>query len=158
MKAAVLREVDRPLGVEEVQVDNPGPREVLIRTGATGVCHSDLHFVQGLYATPMPIILGHEAAGTVEAVGDQVTYLQPGDRVITCLSVFCGHCERCLSGRMVLCSRADVVRTPKESPRLRQGITRSTSSPTYHHLPSRCWCTSTPQSRCGTTCPWSNWP
>ena len=121
MKAAVLREVDHPLGVEEVQADNPGPREVLIRTGATGVCHSDLHFVQGLYATPMPIILGHEAAGTVEAVGDQVTYLQPGDRVITCLSVFCGHCERCLSGRMVLCSRADVVRTPKESPRLRQG-------------------------------------
>ena len=121
MKAAVLREVDHPLGVEEVQVDNPGPREVLIRTGATGVCHSDLHFVQGLYATPMPIILGHEAAGTVEAVGDQVTYLQPGDRVITCLSVFCGHCERCLSGRMVLCSRADVVRTPNESPRLRQG-------------------------------------
>jgi len=69
----------------------------------------------------MPIILGHEAAGTVEAVGDQVTYLQPGDRVITCLSVFCGHCERCLSGRMVLCSRADVVRTRAEPPRLRQG-------------------------------------
>ena len=123
MKAAVLREVDRPLEVEEVQIDKPGPREVLIRTGATGVCHSDLHFVQGLYATPMPIVLGHEAAGTVEAVGDQVTYLQPGDRVITCLSVFCGHCERCLSGRMVLCSRADVVRTPNEPPRLRQGDT-----------------------------------
>ena len=123
MKAAVLREVDRPLEVEEVQIDKPGPREVLIRTGATGVCHSDLHFVQGLYATPMPIVLGHEAAGTVEAVGDQVTYLQPGDRVITCLSVFCGHCERCLSGRMVLCSRADVVRTPNEPPRLSQGDT-----------------------------------
>lgn len=121
MKAAVLREVDRPLEVEEVQVDKPGPREVLIRTGASGVCHSDLHFVQGLYSTPMPIILGHEAAGTIEAVGDQVTYLRPGDQVITCLSVFCGHCERCLSGRMVLCSRADVVRTPVEPPRLRQG-------------------------------------
>ena len=124
MKAAVLREVDRPLEVEEVQVDKPGPREVLVRTGATGVCHSDLHFVEGLYSTPMPIILGHEAAGTVEAVGDQVTYLRPGDRVITCLSVFCGHCEWCLSGRMVLCSRADVVRTPAEPPRLRQGDVR----------------------------------
>ena len=123
MKAAVLREVNRPLEVEQVQVDKPGPREVLIQTGASGVCHSDLHFVQGLYATPMPIIMGHEAAGTVEAVGDQVTYLKRGDRVITCLSVFCGHCERCLSGRMVLCSRADVVRTPSEPPRLRQGDT-----------------------------------
>ena len=123
MKAAVLREVDRPLEVEEVQVDKPGPREVLIQTGATGVCHSDLHFMQGLYATPMPIIMGHEAAGTVEAVGDQVTYLKRGDRVITCLSVFCGHCERCLSGRMVLCSKTDVVRTPGEPPRLRQGDT-----------------------------------
>ena len=123
MKAAVLREVDRPLEVEEVQVDNPGPREVLIRTGATGVCHSDLHFVQGLYSIAMPVILGHEAAGTVEAVGDQVTYLRPGDRVITCLSVFCGHCERCLSGRMVLCSQSDVVRTPNEPPRLSQGDT-----------------------------------
>ena len=121
MKAAVLREVDRPLEVEEVQVDKPGSREVLVQTGATGVCHSDLHFVQGLYATPMPVILGHEAAGTVEAVGDQVTYLKPGDRVITCLSVFCGHCERCLSGRMVLCSKADVVRTSSEPPRLSQG-------------------------------------
>ena len=69
MKAAVLREVDRPLEVEEVQIDNPGPREVLIRTGASGVCHSDLHFYEGKYAIKMPVIMGHEAAGTVEAVG-----------------------------------------------------------------------------------------
>ena len=75
MKAAVLREVDRPLEVEEVQLDDPGPREVLIRTGATGVCHSDLHFIEGKYSIVMPAVLGHEAAGTVEAVGSQVTYL-----------------------------------------------------------------------------------
>ena len=123
MKAALLRQVNQPLEIEEVQIDKPGPREVLIRTGATGVCHSDLHFVEGKYTTPMPIILGHEASGTVEAVGSQVTYLRPGDRVITCLSVFCGHCERCLSGRPVLCSRADVVRAPTDPPRLRQGNT-----------------------------------
>ena len=123
MKAAVLREVDRPLEVEEVQVDNPGPREVLIRTGATGVCHSDLHFLEGKYSIAMPAILGHEAAGTVEAVGNQVSYLKPGDTVITCLSVFCGHCDRCLSGRPVLCRRDDVVRGPNESSRLRQGDT-----------------------------------
>ena len=121
MKAAVLREVDRPLEVEEIQIDKPGPREILVRTGATGVCHSDLHFVEGLYAIAMPAVLGHEAAGTVETVGDLVTYVKPGDRVIFCLSVFCGHCERCLSGRPVLCSRTDVVRGPNDPPRLSQG-------------------------------------
>ena len=73
MKAAVLREVNRPLEVEEVRIDNPGPREILVRTGASGVCHSDLHFVEGLYTIAMPVILGHEASGTVEAVGDLVT-------------------------------------------------------------------------------------
>jgi len=121
MKAAVLREVNLPLEVEEVQIDRPGPREVLIRTRATGVCHSDLHFVEGKYSISMPVILGHEAAGTVEAVGDQVNYVQPGDPVITCLSIFCGHCEWCLRGQPVLCTRTDVVRGRDEPPRLRQG-------------------------------------
>ena len=113
MKAAVLREVNVPLEVEEVQVDAPGPREVLLRTGASGVCHSDLHYVEGSYTIQMPAILGHEAAGTVEAVGEQVTYLKPGDTVITCLSVFCGHCEFCRRGQPVLCTRTDVVREPR---------------------------------------------
>ena len=99
MKAAVMREVNQPLEIEEIDVSSPGPREVLVRTGASGVCHSDLHFVEGLYTTPTPIILGHEAAGTIEAVGDLVDYVKPGDRVITCLSVFCGTCERCTEGR-----------------------------------------------------------
>lgn len=126
MKAAVLREVDRPLEVEEVEIDRPGPREVLIRTGATGVCHSDLHFVEGKYNIPMPAVLGHEAAGTIEAVGDQITYVKPGDRVITCLSVFCGHCDRCLSGRPALCRRPDVDRSSSEPPRLHQGPDRVT--------------------------------
>jgi S-(hydroxymethyl)glutathione dehydrogenase/alcohol dehydrogenase len=120
MKAAILREVDAPLTIEEVLVDTPGPREVLIRTGACGVCHSDLHFVEGKYACPMPTILGHEAAGTVEAVGDLVTYVRPGDRVITCLSVFCGHCAMCLSGRPNLCARTEAVRGADEPPRLSQ--------------------------------------
>ena len=65
MKAAVLREVNQPLEVEEVGIDKPGATEVLVRTGASGVCHSDLHFVEGLYDMVMPAILGHEAAGTV---------------------------------------------------------------------------------------------
>ena len=126
MKAAVLREVNKPLEIEDVQVDQVGPREVLIRTGATGVCHSDLHFVEGKYRINMPAVLGHEAAGTVEAVGSQVTYVKPGDTVITCLSVFCGHCDRCLSGRPNLCHREDVVRDPSEPPRLKQGGDRIT--------------------------------
>ena len=126
MKAAVLREVNRSLEVEEVQVDNPGPREVLLRTGASGVCHSDLHYVEGSYTIAMPAILGHEAAGTVEAVGEQVAYVKPGDTVITCLSVFCGHCEFCLRGQPVLCTRDDVVRHRNEPPRLRQGDTAIT--------------------------------
>jgi S-(hydroxymethyl)glutathione dehydrogenase/alcohol dehydrogenase len=118
MKAAVLREVNRPLEVEEVQIDTPGPREVLVRTRASGVCHSDLHYVEGKYSIKMPAILGHEAAGTVEAVGDQVTYIKPGDPVIMCLSVFCGHCEYCLRGQPNLCTRTDVVRGSDEPPRL----------------------------------------
>ena len=120
MKAAVLREINRPLEIEEVEIANPGPREVLIRTGATGVCHSDLHFVEGLYTYPLPLILGHEAAGTIEAVGELVDYVRPGDRVICCLSVFCGTCERCTEGRTVLCPRAGLTRAPGDTPRLSQ--------------------------------------
>ena len=118
MKAAVLREVNTPLDVEEVAIAGPGPREVVVRTGASGVCHSDLHFVEGLYATRFPVVLGHEAAGTIEAVGSLVDYVKPGDRVICCLSVFCGHCERCTEGRTVLCSRTGLTRGPDETPRL----------------------------------------
>ena len=118
MKAAVLREINRPLEIEEVEIAAPGPREVLIRTGATGVCHSDLHFVEGLYTLPLPLILGHEAAGTIEAVGELVDYVRPGDRVICCLSVFCGTCERCTEGRPVLCPRAGLTRAPGDAPRL----------------------------------------
>ena len=123
MKAAVLREINRPLEVEEIQTDTPGPREVLVRTGATGVCHSDLHFVEGKYHTPLPAVLGHEASGTVEATGPYVSEVRPGDRVITCLSVFCGSCDWCLGGNPVLCTRTGVVRAATEPPRLRQGDT-----------------------------------
>ena len=121
MKAAVLHEVNQPLQMEEIDVALPGPREVLVRTKASGVCHSDLHFVEGLYTTTMPVVLGHEAAGIVETIGSQVNYVSPGDRVICCLSVFCGQCERCTTGRPVLCSRTGLVRGQDEAPRLSQG-------------------------------------
>ena len=118
MKAAVLREVGKPLEIEEVQISKPGPREVLIRTAAAGVCHSDLHFVDGLYPTRMPIVMGHESAGVVEQVGADVSYVKPGDHVITCLSVFCGHCEHCVTGHMSLCDSPETRRGKDEEPRL----------------------------------------
>ena len=69
MKAAVLREVGKPLQIEDVQINKPGPHEVLIRTAAAGLCHSDLHFIQGSYPTALPAVLGHESAGIVEQIG-----------------------------------------------------------------------------------------
>ena len=84
MKAAVLRAPNQPLEIEEVQISKPGPREVLVRPVAAGVCHSDLHFLDGSYPYPLPTILGHESAGVVEEVGADVTYVKKGDHVITC--------------------------------------------------------------------------
>jgi S-(hydroxymethyl)glutathione dehydrogenase/alcohol dehydrogenase len=120
MKAAVLRGIRKPLEIEDVQIDKPGPREVLIRTAAAGICHSDLHFHTGAYFYPMPAVLGHESAGVVEQVGSEVRYVEPGDHVITCLSVFCGHCEYCLGGRPALCNKQETRRQPGESTRLSQ--------------------------------------
>jgi len=118
MKAAVFREVNVPMEIEEVQVSKPGPREVLVRVAATGVCHSDLHFFNGTYPAPVPMVLGHESAGVVEAVGSDVHYVKPGDHVISCLSVFCGHCEYCLTGHMSLCQEPETKRGAEDEPRL----------------------------------------
>ena len=81
MKAAVLEQIPGELVVDDVQIGAVGPREVLVRTVAAGLCHSDLHFMEGKYPCPVPAVLGHESAGIVEAVGDHVTYVQPGDHV-----------------------------------------------------------------------------
>ncbi|MCE2406479.1 MAG: Zn-dependent alcohol dehydrogenase [Pseudomonadales bacterium] len=120
MKAAVFREVNRPMEVEEVELAEPGPREVVVRTKAAGVCHSDLHFYNGTYPGQTPVVLGHESAGVVEEVGRDVTYVKPGDHVITCLSVFCGHCEHCLTGHMSLCGSSETRRGHDDIPRLSQ--------------------------------------
>jgi S-(hydroxymethyl)glutathione dehydrogenase/alcohol dehydrogenase len=118
MKAAVLREVRTPLQIEDVQIGKPGPHEVLIRTAAAGVCHSDLHFIEGSYPYPLPAVLGHESAGVVEQVGSEVRTVKPGNHVITCLSAFCGHCEFCLTGHMSLCVSPETKRDASEPPRL----------------------------------------
>ncbi len=120
MKAAVLRAYHTPLSIEDVELASPGPREVLVRTHACGVCHSDLHVLEGSLPVPLPTVLGHEPAGVVETVGRDVTYLRPGDRVIACLSVFCGTCNYCLSGRTNLCGGQATARKPDEPPRISQ--------------------------------------
>jgi S-(hydroxymethyl)glutathione dehydrogenase/alcohol dehydrogenase len=120
VKAALFRGPKQELTIEEIQLDKPGPREIVVKTVAVGVCHSDLHFVDGLYPMAAPAVLGHEPAGIVEEVGSQVTYVKPGDHVIACLSVFCGVCEYCMSGRPSLCNSQDTKRHPGEPSRLSQ--------------------------------------
>ena len=130
LKAAVLVEAGKPLVIEQINISKPGPHEVLIRTAACGLCHSDLHFIEGTYPHPLPAIPGHEAAGIVEAVGSEVRTVKVGDAVITCLSAFCGHCEYCVTGRMSLCLGAETRRKPGEAPRL----TRPDGSPVAQML------------------------
>ena len=89
-----------------------------MRTAFAGLCHSDLHFIEGLYPFPAPCVLGHEAAGVVEAVGEDVTYVKPGDHVITCLSVFCGECAQCTTGHPNLCDNTEVKLLPGAARRL----------------------------------------
>ena len=99
MKAAVMRAHNEPLTIEEIRIAPVGPREVVVKTAACGVCHSDLHILEGSLPMPPPCVLGHEPAGVVEEVGREVTYVKPGAHVIGCLSVFCGACDYCHAGR-----------------------------------------------------------
>src|SRR5919199_505113 len=118
MKAAVFHAPNQPLTIEDVEIEKPKRREVLLRTAYAGLCHSDQHFMEGLYPFPTPAVLGHEGAAVVEAVGDDVTHVKPGDHVITCLSVFCGHCEACLSGHPNRCASPDRDRAAGQPTRL----------------------------------------
>jgi len=118
MKAAVLREIGKPLQIEDVAISKPGPREVLVRTVAAGLCHSDLHFMEGSFPYPLPAVLGHESAGIVEQVGSDVKTIKPGDHVVTCLNVYCGHCDYCVTGHLNLCTSTETLRDGNEEPRL----------------------------------------
>ncbi|MYS85789.1 Zn-dependent alcohol dehydrogenase [Embleya scabrispora] len=103
MRAAVLNAAPGRLDVEDLELDTPGPREVVVRTAAVGLCHSDLQYIDAHWSTALPEVLGHEASGVVEAVGTEVTAAAPGDHVVTCMTAFCGRCRYCVEGRLTLC-------------------------------------------------------
>jgi S-(hydroxymethyl)glutathione dehydrogenase/alcohol dehydrogenase len=108
--AAVLYEVKKPLGVEDVELLGPGPHEVQVRWVANGVCHSDLHVITGDYPHPLPVILGHEAAGVVEKIGSGVETVKPGDHVCSSYIPSCGGCWYCISGQPTMCALRDKPR------------------------------------------------
>jgi Zn-dependent alcohol dehydrogenase len=103
MRAALLEEVDALQVVDDVEVEPPHTGEVLVRISHCGVCHSDLHFVDGSLPAAYPAILGHEAGGTVEAVGAGVVGLEEGDRVLLTLRPPCGRCYWCVRGEFSIC-------------------------------------------------------
>lgn len=114
MKAAVLNHIPGELAIEDITVDKPAANEVLIQTVNAGLCHSDLHFMDGSWdRLPLPAVMGHESAGIVQAVGADVDYVSAGDHVITCLSIFCGQCDFCLTGRPNLCQNTAATARPK---------------------------------------------
>ena len=117
-RAAVCRAFGKPLTVETVELAGPGPGEALIRTAACAICHSDLSYIEGAWGGELPAVYGHEAAGVVEAVGEGVTRLKPGDHVVATLIRHCGFCSACAEGAPVFCE--EVFPLDRETP-LRDG-------------------------------------
>ena len=103
MKAAILYEPNTPLQIAEVEQQGPQAGEARVRVMATGVCHSDWHIINGDWTMPLPMVLGHEAAGIVEEIGPGVANVQPGDHIIFSFRPQCGHCLYCSTGRSILC-------------------------------------------------------
>jgi NDMA-dependent alcohol dehydrogenase len=132
VRAAVLRGVDQPLTVEEVELAAPGPGEVEVRISAAGVCHSDWNVVTGATTNPLPAVLGHEGAGVVASVGAGVETVAEGDHVVLSWLPACGRCYYCAQGRHVLCDVAmeDMFRgtLPGGALRLSQN-----GGPLYHY-------------------------
>jgi S-(hydroxymethyl)glutathione dehydrogenase/alcohol dehydrogenase len=112
MRAAVLHAADRPVVIEDVRVKDPGPGEVRVAVRAAGLCHSDLSVIDGSIPYPMPVVLGHEGAGVVEAAGPGVTAVKEGDAVVLSTLAHCGRCPACEVGRPTECRNAP---NPKET-------------------------------------------
>ena len=116
MRAAVLLDGSDQLDIRDVSHDAPIGREVLMRSVAAGLCHSDYHYLDGTLNRPRPVILGHEGAGVVEAVGPDVRDIHVGDHVVTCLVMGCGECVRCLAGEPTACFNPGVTKRSKDKP------------------------------------------
>ena len=114
-RAVLCRELNKPVVVESITVDPPRRGEVTVKMGACGVCHSDLSAINGTIPLPLPLVLGHEAAGVVEEVGEGVSGLAKGDHVVFSFIYMCGKCRFCVSGRPVLClEQGKALTTPLE--------------------------------------------
>jgi NDMA-dependent alcohol dehydrogenase len=113
-KAAILWETNTPWSVEDVELDPPGPGEVMVKLAASGMCHSDEHLVTGDLPFELPIIGGHEGAGIVEQVGENVSWLQPGDHVVFGFIPSCGRCPSCSTGHQNLCDLGAVLGLGKQ--------------------------------------------
>lgn len=122
MRVAVAYEPGQPLAVEDLAVPAVGPRDVLVRIAASGICHTDLNVIEGLSPLPLPIVPGHEACGVVEEVGPDVRRVRVGDRVVASVSPACGSCWWCLNGMSNHCELGPTVR---QTPRVRLGDGRS---------------------------------
>ena len=124
-RAAVAYQAGRPLVVEDVELLEPGPHEVQVRWKANGVCHSDFHIVNGDVPHPLPVVLGHEAAGVVERVGAGVETVKPGDHVCSSYIPSCGRCSYCIGGQPTMCALRDRPRwfMLDGTSRLRKGAT-----------------------------------
>ncbi|KAM8808942.1 alcohol dehydrogenase 1-like [Eudromia elegans] len=131
-KAAVAWEAGKPLSIEEVEVAPPKAHEVRIKILATGICRSDDHVINGALVVPLPVILGHEAAGVVESIGEGVTCVQPGDKVIPLLTPHCGECSTCKGTKGNLCHKNDIFSPSGLMP---DGTTRFTcKGKAIHHF------------------------
>ena len=123
-----------PLSIEEVDLAPPGPGEVLIKVAAAGLCHSDLSVINGDRPRPLPMALGHEAAGVVEALGAGVTDLRVGDHVVVVFVPSCGHCPPCAEGRPALCEPGAAANGAGTLLSGERRLTRNGGGPLNHHL------------------------
>ncbi|MCX7147760.1 MAG: alcohol dehydrogenase catalytic domain-containing protein [Sulfuritalea sp.] len=109
-RAVVCREIGKPVVVETVSVDAPQRGEVMIKLAACGVCHSDLSATNGTIPFPPPVVLGHEGAGSIVALGEGVSAFALGDHVVSSFVSMCGKCRYCQTGRPQLCDQAATPR------------------------------------------------
>jgi S-(hydroxymethyl)glutathione dehydrogenase/alcohol dehydrogenase len=102
-RAAVLHQAGKPLAIEQVSAGAPNSTDVVVRVRAAGLCHTDLEVIDGSLRYPLPMILGHEAAGVVEEIGADVQHIRVGDHVVLSWNPHCGHCFQCDRGQPILC-------------------------------------------------------